>query len=87
MTLNDLTVYRNHPLDNISKLTENKIPVILVAGDSDSVVPYDENGIFVKDAYEKTDIPFKVIVKPGCDHHPHGLEDPTEIVEFIEANY
>lgn len=87
MTLNDLTVYRNHPLDNIPKLVENKIPVILVAGDSDSVVPYDENGILVKEAYEKTDIPFKVIVKPGCDHHPHGLEDPKEIVEFIEENY
>ncbi len=87
MTLNDLTVYRNHPLDNIPKLIEKKIPVILIAGDSDDVVPYDENGIFVKEAYEKTDIPFKVIVKPGCNHHPHGLQDPTEIVEFIESNY
>jgi len=87
MTLNDLTVYRNHPLDNIHYLVENKIPVILVAGDSDGTVPYDENGIFVKEAYEKAGLPIKVIVKPGCDHHPHGLEDPTEIVEFIEANY
>ena len=87
MTLNSLTVYRNHPLDNIHYLVENKIPVILVAGDSDGTVPYDENGIFVKEAYEKAGLPIKVIVKPGCDHHPHGLEDPTEIVEFIEANY
>ena len=87
MSLLDLTVYRNHPLDNIPKLIENRIPVILIAGDSDEIVPYDENGIFVKQAYEKTDIPFKVIVKPGCNHHPHGLENPKEIVDFIEENY
>jgi hypothetical protein len=24
-----------------------------------------------------------VIVKPHCGHHPHSLEDPSEIVEFI----
>ena len=87
MSLIDLTVYRNHPFDNLYKLIENRIPVILIAGDSDGIVPYDENGILVKEAYEKTDIPFKVIVKPGCDHHPHGLEDPKEIVDFIEENY
>ena len=87
MNLIDLTTYRNHPFDNVHKLIENKIPVILIAGDSDGIVPYDENGILVKEAYEKTDIPFKVIVKPGCDHHPHGLDDPKEIVDFIENNY
>ena len=87
MTLDDLTVYRNHPLDNICHLVENKIPVILIAGDSDEIVPYDENGIFVKEAYEKAGLPIKVIVKPGCNHHPHGLEDPIEIIEFIESNY
>ncbi len=86
-TLLDLLPYRNHPFDNIPKLIESKIPVILVAGDSDGIVPYDENGILVKEAYEKTGIPIKTIIKPGCDHHPHGLENPTEIVEFIEANY
>ena len=84
MSLIDLTLYRNHPLDNIPKLIENNIPVILVAGDSDGIVPYDENGIFVKEAYEKAGCTIKTIIKPGCDHHPHGLDDPTEIVKFIE---
>ena len=31
MNLIDLTVYRNHPFDNIHKLIENKIPVIAFA--------------------------------------------------------
>ena len=82
MTLSDLVTYRNHPYDHIPKLIENKIPVILVAGDSDMSVPFDENGIYVKNAYEKTEIPFKFIMKPGCGHHPHGIVDNTTIIEF-----
>lgn len=26
----------------------------------------------------------KVIAKSMCEHHPHGLEDVTPIVEFVE---
>jgi len=25
-----------------------------------------------------------VIVKAGCNHHPHSLEDPAPIQEFLE---
>ena len=26
-------------------------------------------------------------VKPDCDHHPHSLEDPAPIVEYIADNF
>lgn len=26
----------------------------------------------------------KVIAKSMCEHHPHGLEDVTPIIDFIE---
>ena len=86
--LNEITVlsYRDHPLDHIPSLIKNRIPVVLVYGDVDEVVGYEENGILVKEAYEKTDIPHLVICKPGCNHHPHGLEDPSKVIEFIEKN-
>ena len=87
MTLTELISYRNHPYDHIPELIKNRIPVILIAGDSDMSVPFEENGIYLKKAYEKTEIPFKFIMKPGCGHHPHGLENPKEIVDFIEENY
>ena len=29
---------------------------------------------------------FEVIHKPGVGHHPHGLDDPTPVVEFIEKH-
>ena len=27
------------------------------------------------------------IGKAGCGHHPHGLEDTTPMIEFIEKRY
>ena len=27
---------------------------------------------------------FACVVKPNCGHHPHGLDDPTLIIEFID---
>lgn len=84
--IGDLLSYRDMPFDNISKLIENRIPAVLVAGDSDEIVPFVENGIYIEKAYEATDIPFEVYIKPGCNHHPHGLEDPTPVADFIERN-
>jgi len=33
--------------------------------------------------YGKLDGPMTVIVKPGVNHHPHSLKDPTRIVSFV----
>ena len=84
MTLSDLISYREHPIDKIPTLIENRIPVITVYGDSDDVVFWHENGAILEKAYMQTDIPCKFIGKKGCNHHPHGLEDTSPIVEFIE---
>ncbi|NLD87125.1 MAG: hypothetical protein GX633_02550 [Clostridiales bacterium] len=83
-TMSDIICYREHPIDRLHILTDNRLPVALVYGDSDSVVPYEENGLILRRHYEKTDIPFFVRGKSGCGHHPHGLSDPDELVDFIE---
>lgn len=83
MDLIELLSYRDHPLDYIPELAKRNIPVILIAGDSDTVVPYDENGKLLKDTYEKNGCTIKTIIKKGCDHHPHGLDDNSPIIEFI----
>lgn len=85
-TIGELMAYRDMPLDKIPSLIENRIPVIMVAGDSDMVVPYDENGLFIERAYRKADIDFEVYIKEGCDHHPHGLENPAPVIDFIEKH-
>ena len=83
MDISRLICYRDMPMDRIPALIEHRIPLALVAGDSDPIVPFTENGILLKEAYEKTELPFFFRLKPGCAHHPHGLEDPAPLVEFI----
>ena len=84
MNLIDLLSFREHPLDFIPNLIENKIPVILLSGDADSIVPYPENGELLKKAYEAAGGTIKTIIRPGGDHHPHGLPDVSPICDFID---
>lgn len=87
ITASDLINFRNHPIDNADKLIERRIPVALVCGDSDRTVPYVENGKALSELYKKTDVPFLEIIKEGCDHHPHGLDDNAPLIEFAEKYY
>ena len=79
----DLFFYREHPIDKAPLLIENKIPVMLVYGDADDVVPYSENGAHFEKYYKKMGGAITVISKHGCGHHPHGLSNNTPIVDFI----
>ncbi|MBQ7075820.1 MAG: alpha/beta fold hydrolase [Clostridia bacterium] len=83
MELTELLGYRNHPLDHLPNLVKHNIPVILVSGDADTVVPFDENGKYLKDIYEKNNCIIETIIKKGGDHHPHSLPDNTPIIDFI----
>jgi len=86
ITLSELTYYREHPIDKMPRLLKNNIPIILVYGDSDTVVPYCENGALLEKYYRENGGIIKVIGKENCAHHPHGLEDNTPIISFAE-NY
>ena len=81
--ISQLLAYRDMPLDKLGVLAEAKIPVVMVAGDSDQVVPYCENGICLEKTYKDAGVEIEVYIKPGCDHHPHGLADPTAPMNFI----
>lgn len=84
-SISQLIGYRDMPLDKLPQLIAEKIPVALVAGGADFTVPFCENGKLLKDAYEKTDIPFFFKIKPECHHHPHGLKDNHNLLQFILA--
>lgn len=81
--ISQLLAYRDMPLDNIGAVVEHKIPAVLVAGDCDQTVPYCENGIFLEQAYRDAGVDIEVFIKPGGDHHPHGLKDPEPAIDFI----
>jgi pimeloyl-ACP methyl ester carboxylesterase len=75
--------YKRNPVDNLEPLFKGKVPILLVYGDSDKVVPHGENSEKVYDRYKAMGGNVKQIVKPGQDHHPHGLKDPTPVLEFF----
>lgn len=70
--------------ERIETLVLSQMPLALVYGDADSVVPYDRNGALLEKAYREAGAPCCIIRKPGCDHHPHSLEDPRPVAEFLE---
>lgn len=82
-TETEMLSYRKHALDDIPALVKAKIPVVMVYGGSDPVVPYHENGLLLEQAYRAAGLPIRLFGKPECAHHPHGLSDPTPIVEAI----
>lgn len=82
-SISQLICYRDMPMDKIPELIKHKLPVVMVAGGSDRVVPYHENGLQLQKAYEEAGLEFAFFMKPECAHHPHGLEDPRKVVEFI----
>jgi pimeloyl-ACP methyl ester carboxylesterase len=76
--------YPRNPVDHLKPLAEAKVPILLVFGDADRSVPPRENSEVVHDRYGALGGPVERIVKPGQDHHPHGLPDPRPVVGFFE---
>ena len=84
LTLEKLISYRENPIDKMHLILKANIPVIMVYGDSDVIVPYDENGAIFEKYYRENGGIIEVIGKKGCGHHPHGLSDHTPLIEFAE---
>jgi pimeloyl-ACP methyl ester carboxylesterase len=75
--------WRGNPVDTLGPLAAAGIALVHVVGDADDVVPPAENALVVADRYAKLGGTIDVIHKPGCGHHPHGLDDPAPIVAFL----
>lgn len=75
--------YKLNPVDNLEPLAKAGVPLLHVCGETDVVVPIDENSRLVESRYRQLGGSMMLIVKPNCDHHPHSLQDPTRIVNFI----
>ena len=81
-----LSAFRDNPLDNLQEFFELKIPLLIIAGDADELVPIKENTSILLDFCDQKSISVERIIKPGCGHHPHSLEDVTPIIDFVKRN-
>lgn len=73
-----------NPIDNLKGLLENKVPMFVVHGDSDVVVPYDDNSKLLKDRYEAGGGTITVKVIPGEGHKVSpSFFECQELVDFV----
>lgn len=77
--------FRKSPIDDMQTLIANNIPIIMLYGNADDVVIYEENGKVLEEYYRANGGDMKVICRSMCGHHPHSLEDPTLIIDFVES--
>ena len=75
--------YKKNPIDELAPLAAARIALIHVVGDVDKVVPPEENTAIIEQRYKELGGEILVIHKPGVDHHPHGLDNPQPIVDFV----
>ena len=48
---------------------------------------YEENGKILSERYRNAGGELFEVLKAGCDHHPHGLDDLTPLLAFAERHY
>jgi len=86
LTEEQALAYAGNPVDSLAPLAAAGIPLLHVCGETDTVVPIEENTRVVEARYRELGGEILVISKPNCDHHPHSMQDPTRIVNFILAH-
>jgi predicted esterase len=76
-----------NPVDNLTGLLANKVPMFVVHGDSDVVVPYDDNTRVLKERYEAGGGRIAVKIIPGEGHKVSpSFFECQELVDFVIAH-
>lgn len=83
MTENEAREFKGNPVDHMEHIARAKVPILHVVGGADQVVPVSENTALLKARLIELGWDLQVLHKPGVGHHPHSLEDPKPIVDFI----
>lgn len=76
--------FKGNALQQIPAIAKAGIPIMAVCGGSDTVVPFKDNFEPVRDAYQALGGTVELILKPDCEHHPHSLENPEPVVDFLK---
>ena len=77
-------IAQHNPINNLAGLAKAKVPIFIVHGDSDRVVPLEENSAIVVERYLTLGGEAKVEVVPGKGHQVvDGFFKSTELIEFM----
>jgi len=72
-----------NPIDLAGALAAGRIALLHVVGEKDDIVPPAENALVLQTRVRSAGGTIEVITVPAAGHHPHGLEDPKPIVDFM----
>lgn len=86
LTADQAATAKVSPLDRIEPVVRAGIPIFGVSGDADEAVALEANLAELVRRYRAAGGLIEVVIKPGGKHHPHSLEDPAPIVEFLLKN-
>ena len=71
------------PLQNHRPIIDAGIPLLMILGADDQVVPPELNGRLLAERWRAAGGEVELIERPSWGHHPHGLDDPAKIVRFV----
>ena len=74
---------RVNPLDNVEPVAAAGVPLLLLCSEADEVVLPEENSYRLEQRFRELGGEAVTIRKPGAGHHPHSLENPEPIIDFI----
>ncbi|MBI6117852.1 GDSL-type esterase/lipase family protein [Salegentibacter maritimus] len=79
----EIKTFQGDPIHKIKSIAQGGYPIFHIVGETDNLVPIAENTIPFEDGVKKYGGNIKTIYKPNNGHHPHSLQNPTPIVNFI----
>lgn len=84
VTEKDFVQFSQSPIDNLKEFFSLKLPLFIVAGAADEIVPFEENAGKLIAYAEKDGAVLTSIIKENGLHHPHSLDNIQPILEFIQ---
>ncbi len=82
-TEEEALAFTGNPVDLTDRIAGAGYPMLHVVGDADDVVPVAENTAIFEQKIKAAGGSIQVIHKPGVGHHPHSLQNPQPIVDFV----
>ncbi len=79
----DMPNFKGNPIDGLDVLATAQVPVFLVLGTKDDVVPLAENGYVLATRYKKLGGSVTIWEKPNGGHHPHGLHPVFPLLRHL----
>jgi predicted esterase len=77
-------IQKYNPQYNLAGLAEKKVPLFMVHGTKDTLVPYEDNSKLIKESYEALGGPIIVKMIEGKGHQESAeFFKCTELVEFV----